>query len=114
MATRIQLRGDTLANWTASNPVLADREMVLETDTKRYKIGDGITAYLSLDYSSLPTDVYTESEVDNKMNTLSSSGYLYLGIATTSTVPLTYGVNDRKYYLFNAVVGSNVLTNLSI
>jgi len=55
---------------------------------------------------------------DNNLNTsksytdaLSASGYIYLGNATTATTPLTYGVNDRKYYLFNASIGSNALTN---
>ena len=47
------LRGDTLARWTSFNPVLADREMVLETDTDKFKIGDGVTAYLSLPYGGI-------------------------------------------------------------
>lgn len=53
MATRIQLRGDTAANWTSQNPVLAEREMGLETDTDLYKIGDGITSWNSLQYKAL-------------------------------------------------------------
>ena len=32
MATLIQLRGDTSANWTSANPVLAERELAIETD----------------------------------------------------------------------------------
>jgi len=51
---QLSLRGDTLARWTAFNPVLADREMVLETDTDKFKIGDGVTPYLSLPYGGLP------------------------------------------------------------
>lgn len=47
------LRGDTLARWTSFNPVLADRELVLETDTDKFKIGDGVTAYLSLPYGGI-------------------------------------------------------------
>lgn len=48
--TKIQLRRDTLANFTSVNPVLAEGEMAYETDTKKFKIGDGTTAYISLDY----------------------------------------------------------------
>ena len=48
--TRIQLRGDTAANWTSANPVLADREVGLETDTNQYKVGDGALAWNSLSY----------------------------------------------------------------
>ena len=47
------LRGDTLARWTSFNPVLADRELVLETDTNRFKIGNGVTAYVSLPYGGI-------------------------------------------------------------
>lgn len=48
--TRFQLRGDTKANWLSANPVLADREPALETDTNRYKIGDGVSTYSQLSY----------------------------------------------------------------
>lgn len=43
-------RGDTAANWTAANPVLAVRELGLETDTRKIKIGDGTTAWNALGY----------------------------------------------------------------
>lgn len=49
----IQLRGDTAANWTANNTILRAREMAVETDTKRFKIGDGTTAWNSLPYGGL-------------------------------------------------------------
>lgn len=39
---------DTTANWTASNPVLPKGLMALDSDTGVIKIGDGVTAYLSL------------------------------------------------------------------
>lgn len=50
MAKRIQSRRDTAANWTASNPTLADGEFGYEKDTKRLKIGDGVTAWNALAY----------------------------------------------------------------
>jgi hypothetical protein len=51
MAVHIQIRGDVAADWTSTNPTLAEREMGLETDTGKYKIGDGATAWTSLVYS---------------------------------------------------------------
>jgi hypothetical protein len=45
-----QLRGDTAANWTSANPVLAARQPGYETDTRKLKIGDGTTAWTSLPY----------------------------------------------------------------
>jgi hypothetical protein len=47
------LRGDTLARWTQFNPVLADREIVLETDTGQFKIGNGVDNYLDLPYGGV-------------------------------------------------------------
>lgn len=51
MANRIQSRGDTAANWTSSNPTLAAREIGIETDTRKTKVGDGVTAWNSLPYA---------------------------------------------------------------
>ena len=52
MTTRqhIRVRRDTAANWLAVNPVLQDGEIGYETDTRRLKIGDGITAWSGLQY----------------------------------------------------------------
>ena len=50
MAYQIQLRRDTAANWTTNDPTLAQGEVGLETDTDKFKIGDGVTAWTSLDY----------------------------------------------------------------
>jgi hypothetical protein len=50
MATRIQLRRDTAANWTLNNPTLAEGELGLETDTLLIKCGDGTTDWATLAY----------------------------------------------------------------
>lgn len=53
MAVQIQLRGGTAAEWAAANPIIADREFVIETDTKKNKIGDGVTHYNDLPYNPM-------------------------------------------------------------
>ena len=50
MAVKLQIRGDTAAAWTAANPILAIRELAIETDTHSFKVGDGITAWNALGY----------------------------------------------------------------
>lgn len=50
MAAQIQLRNDVAANWTTNNPTLAQGEVGIETDTNKMKVGDGITAWTSLNY----------------------------------------------------------------
>jgi hypothetical protein len=50
MATRMQQRRGTAAQWTAANPILAAGEIGFETDTNKFKIGNGATAWNALDY----------------------------------------------------------------
>jgi hypothetical protein len=46
-----RIRRDTAANWTSVNPVLKLGEPGLETNTRRVKYGDGVTAWNALAYS---------------------------------------------------------------
>ena len=48
MATRMQQRRGTAAEWASVNPVLAAGEIGYETDTGKFKIGDGTNAYADL------------------------------------------------------------------
>jgi hypothetical protein len=50
MAVTIQTKGGTAAALTAANPVLAARELCVETDTGRGKIGNGTDEWNDLDY----------------------------------------------------------------
>lgn len=47
----MQQRRDTAANWTSTNPTLAAGEIGIETDTYKFKVGNGSTAWTSLPYS---------------------------------------------------------------
>lgn len=50
MATRMQQRRGTAAEWTSADPILGSGEIGYETDTNKFKIGDGTTAWSSLTY----------------------------------------------------------------
>lgn len=50
MAKKILLRGDTKANWLSVDPVLYEREVVIETDGNLFKVGDGVKKYSELPY----------------------------------------------------------------
>ena len=45
MSVQIQLRRDTAAAWSIANTVLASGEIGIETNTKKFKIGDGTIAW---------------------------------------------------------------------
>lgn len=60
----IQLRKDTEANFTSSNPVLLNGEVAISTDNKyvqtdqpRFKIGNGVDTWTALDYQPIDTQL---------------------------------------------------------
>ena len=53
MPVRLQFRRGTATEWTTANPVLASGEFALETNTQRFKVGDGTTAWNSLAYGGI-------------------------------------------------------------
>lgn len=46
----IQLKGKTAAQWTTANPTLLARQPGVEMDTRKWKVGDGVTAWNALPY----------------------------------------------------------------
>lgn len=50
MATRMQQRRGTASQWTSANPVLNAGEMGWESDTNKFKMGDGTNHWADLDY----------------------------------------------------------------
>lgn len=74
MATKIQIRRGTSSSWTFENPVLSSGELGLETDTNKLKIGNGTTAWNSLDYFAIPLVTSASSSlvsyIDTQINNL--------------------------------------------
>jgi len=66
-AATIKLRRDSAADWTSADPTLAEGEIGVETDTDKMKVGDGSTAWSSLDYmfnsASIADDFITVSKM---------------------------------------------------
>ena len=52
MSVQIQLKRSTASAWTSTNPTLASGEIGYETDTAKFKIGNGSTAWTSLSYAN--------------------------------------------------------------
>ncbi len=47
---QMQQRRDTAANWTSANPTLLSGELGYETDTNKFKIGNGTSAWSAIGY----------------------------------------------------------------
>lgn len=52
---RLRFPAFTAAKWTAANPLLQRGELGVETDTRKIKVGDGITYWNDLEYSRAET-----------------------------------------------------------
>jgi len=50
LATKIQVRRDTASQWSSNNPTLDSGEIGFVTDENKIKLGDGSTAWNSLEY----------------------------------------------------------------
>ena len=79
MAIQIQWRRDTSANWTSNNPIMPQGEPGFETDTSKYKIGNGSSAWNSLTYgafSSNPIALLFSDQVSGSDPSAPASGKL--------------------------------------
>lgn len=52
---QLQFRRGTQSNWSTQNTILASGELALTTDGNLFKIGDGVTSWRNLSYTSGPT-----------------------------------------------------------
>lgn len=65
MAIQMQQRRGTAAQWTSVNPTLAAGEIGVETDTQKFKVGNGSTAWNSLGYTGTPADATSAANSAN-------------------------------------------------
>ncbi len=63
----LQIRHDEAADWTTRNPVLAQGEYGLETDTFLIKVGDGVTAWRNLRYLNKLDSTYFKTMNDGSL-----------------------------------------------
>jgi hypothetical protein len=108
VVARIQNRRDTAANWTTKNPVLASGELGLESDTRKFKIGDGSTTWSSLAYgvttgsinaSSVVTTVSDKSANYTLLATDENTVIRSTGSAITITIPNVLNVGESVQFL---------------
>ena len=82
MATRIQLRKDTSANWASTNPILAQGEIGVDITSGFFKVGDGSTAWNSLEFpkevaaTASGTDTYSVTYSPAPIAYVSGKAYL--------------------------------------
>jgi hypothetical protein len=111
MATRMQQRRGTASQWISSNdgdgPILNAGEIGWESDTNKFKIGDGVSYWADLDYFS---------DVNSTVNPAFGTSIVFEGATADSyetTLQVTDPTADRTITLPN-VTGTVITTgNLS-
>lgn len=85
MAVKVQLRRATASEWTASNPTLSQGELGVELDTVKFKVGNGTTAWNSLNYASVSSrGAHNSATIYYPGDIVTSSGNSYICILTTT------------------------------
>lgn len=103
---RIQVRRGVAADWTSVNPILAAGEMGYETDTNKFKFGNGTGAWSTLSYGASDTPGVTEIAQDAINSALTVGTGLtktYNDGANTITVAIDDTVWANKTYVASAI-----------
>jgi hypothetical protein len=107
MATvRIQVRRGTASQWSTTNPVLAAGEMGVETDTNKFKFGNGTATWSALSYANADTAGITEISQDAINAALDMGTGLtktYNDGANTITIAINDAVWANRAYVDSAV-----------
>jgi len=95
---RLQLRHDTAANWTSVNPTLLAGEMGVETDTGKFKVGNGTTAWASLVYASGPAGPTGAAGTNGSNGATGATGATGVGLTTGGTTGQVLKKNSATNY----------------
>ena len=95
VVTQIQIRRGTASQWTSANPTLASGEFGYETDTGKFKLGDGSTAWNSLAYKASGTVTSITAGTGLSGGTISTSGTISIDTATTVDVSTAQTLTNK-------------------
>jgi hypothetical protein len=115
LANRIQIRRDTLANWTSNNPILANGEISFVTDLNRIKVGDGTQNWLYISYleedslalkANLTVDLISTSASAYTLQ-LADAGKLLTVDTSSGSVSVEIPTNDSQAFPTGTVIALN-------
>lgn len=114
----IQLRRDTSTTWTSVNPILAAGEIGFETNTGKYKIGNGTSPWSSLYYAGAPlgatSGLIVKTNSGGELTTLAAgtSGQFLQYDGTWATPSVSGYVSQTNGTVTTASTSSGVVRNI--
>lgn len=97
---RIQLRRDTSERWASVNPVLMEGEVGIATDTKTWKVGDGVNTWNNLEYGKAENILQELGDSENatvSQKTIANTIYSNKGNGITLRENSNYNKDDLNY-----------------
>lgn len=119
MPVTFRIRRDTAANWASVNPVLSLGEPGIETNTRRIKYGDGVTAWSALGYALADPYATITIAQGGTGATTATAARTALGLGTAATrntgtsgtaIPL---LNTANTWSANQVFSASVIISAS-
>jgi hypothetical protein len=127
-STRIQIRRDTATNWHNVNPQLASGEIGFETDTGKFKIGNGTNIWRTLEYASiLPSGIssvavtsfntrqgavtLTDTDVNTALGYTAADAADLSGFQSSTNTDITNAINTAEGYTDTSIENLNIGTN---
>lgn len=102
---KIILRRDTASNWSSANPTLSGGEIGIETDTLKFKLGNGSTAWTSLNYYATPE---LNDTGDVTITSPSSGQFLKWNGSAWVNDTIDLGTDTTGSYVSSLVAGTGV------
>jgi hypothetical protein len=100
MATQIQIRRDTAANWSVSNPILAQGEMGIDLTVNNIKIGNALSAW-----NDLPYPFITNTDFNNYQTSVAASTATLLPKSIYESASASFATNTNVYSNFFPLTG---------
>lgn len=104
MVDKIQIRRGTSAQWSSSNPTLESGEFGLDTTISKVKVGDGATAWNSLEFS---TKINTQTGTSYTLALIDTDGIVEMDNASANM--LTIPINATVPYPIGTIISVTML-----
>lgn len=109
MPIKIQLRRGTASQWVSANPILSDGEFGYESDTLKFKVGDGTSSWSILSYSSAQTASISSAIIntsvfvapEERFNIISGSATGTINIDTITSTAWVYANPGNTNFTVN-------------